>query len=130
MTVDTWIQAGLALVGAGGGVVAARSARRTKRQENRDDFLAVTTQQGKAIERLEARVQRQENEAEEPLGRRSGTKRSGGTNPGSTGRRRGRKSRGNASANGTRLSAGSCPGSGRWCPTSRGPAGSRPPPSR
>ena len=64
MTVDTWIQAGLALVGAGGGVVAARAARRTKRQENRDDFLAVTTQQGKAIERLEARVQRQENEAE------------------------------------------------------------------
>ncbi|WP_406418465.1 hypothetical protein [Streptomyces sp. NBC_01614] len=43
---------------------AARSAKRTKRQENRDDFLAVTTQQGKAIERLEARVQRQENEAE------------------------------------------------------------------
>lgn len=64
MTVDTWIQAGLALVGAGGAVAAARSARRTKRQENRDDFLAVTTQQGKAIERLEARVQRQENEAE------------------------------------------------------------------
>ena len=64
MTVDTWIQAGLALVGAGGGVVAARSARRTKRQENRDDFLAVTTQQGKAIERLEARVQRQETEAD------------------------------------------------------------------
>jgi shikimate kinase len=64
MTVDTWIQAGLALIGTGGGVVAARSARRTKRQENRDDFLAVTTQQGKAIERLEARVQRQENEAE------------------------------------------------------------------
>jgi len=64
MTVDTWIQAGLALIGTGGGVVAARSARRTKRQENRDDFLAVTTQQGKAIERLEARVQRQETEAE------------------------------------------------------------------
>ncbi|MFI6560412.1 hypothetical protein [Streptomyces sp. NPDC050534] len=64
MTVDTWIQAGLALIGTGGGVVAARSARRTKRQENRDDFLAVTTQQGNAIERLEARVQRQENEAE------------------------------------------------------------------
>lgn len=64
MGVDTWIQAGLALIGTGGGVVAARSARRTKRQENRDDFLAVTTQQGKAIERLEARVQRQENEAE------------------------------------------------------------------
>jgi hypothetical protein len=64
MTLDTWIQGGLALVGTVGGVVAARSARRTKRQEKRDDFLAISTQQGKAIERLEARVQRQENEAE------------------------------------------------------------------
>ncbi|MFJ5967871.1 hypothetical protein [Streptomyces sp. NPDC093060] len=64
MTVDTWIQAGLALVGTAGGVVSARSARRTRRQEKRDDFLAVTEQQGKAIERLEARVQRQEAEAD------------------------------------------------------------------
>ncbi|WP_369274535.1 hypothetical protein AB5J55_35460 [Streptomyces sp. R11] len=64
MTVDTWIQAGLALIGTTGGVVAARSARRTKRQEKRDDFLAISTQQGAAIERLEARVQRQETEAE------------------------------------------------------------------
>lgn len=64
MGLDTWVQAGMAAVAAIGGVVSARSARRTKRQENRDDFLAVTTQQGKAIERLEARIQRQENEAE------------------------------------------------------------------
>ncbi len=64
MTVDTWIQAALALVGTAGGVVAARSARRTKRQEKRDDFLAVTTQQGKAIERLEKRIERQEQDAE------------------------------------------------------------------
>lgn len=64
MSVDTWVQAGMAVVAAVGGVVSARSARRTKRQEKRDDFLAVTQQQGKAIERLEARVQRQENEAE------------------------------------------------------------------
>ncbi|MFD5795584.1 hypothetical protein ACFWIO_19000 [Streptomyces diastatochromogenes] len=64
MTVDTWVQAGMAVVAAAGGVVSARSARRTKRQESRDDFLAVTQQQGKAIERLEARVERQESEAE------------------------------------------------------------------
>lgn len=64
MTVDTWIQAGLAVVGTAGGVVAARSARRTKQQEKRDDFLAISTQQGAAIERLEKRVQRQETEAE------------------------------------------------------------------
>lgn len=65
MTVDTWIQAGLALVGTGGGIVAARSARRTKRQERRDDFIAVTEQQGKAITRLEKRLEARETEAEE-----------------------------------------------------------------
>jgi hypothetical protein len=64
MTMDTWIQAGLALIGTTGGVVAARSARRTKRQERRDDFLAVTEQQGKAIERLEKRIELRETEAE------------------------------------------------------------------
>ncbi|MER5903050.1 hypothetical protein ABT150_23575 [Streptomyces mirabilis] len=64
MTADTWVQGALALVGTIGGVVAARSAHRTKRQEKRDDFLAVTEQQGKAIVRLENRVQRQEDEAE------------------------------------------------------------------
>jgi hypothetical protein len=64
MMVDTWVQAGMAAIAAIGGVVSARAARRTKRQENRDDFLAITTQQGKAIERLEGRVQRQETEAE------------------------------------------------------------------
>lgn len=41
MTVETWVQAGLAVVGSVGGVVAARSARRTKRQENRDDFTTI-----------------------------------------------------------------------------------------
>lgn len=46
------------------GVWAARSARRTPRQEKRDDFTAVTEQQNKAIERLERRVQLRESEAE------------------------------------------------------------------
>src|SRR5436190_23026932 len=64
MGVDTWIQGGMAVVAAVGGVVSARSARRTKRQEKRDDFLAISTQQGAAIERLEKRVQRQETEAD------------------------------------------------------------------
>lgn len=54
----------VALASAGATAWGARAARRTKRQENRDDFLAITTQQGKAIERLEARVLRQETEAE------------------------------------------------------------------
>lgn len=41
MTVETWVQAGLALVATVGGVVSARSARRTKRQEARDDFTEI-----------------------------------------------------------------------------------------
>lgn len=71
MTVETLVQAGLALVGVVGGVVSARSARRTKRQERRDDFTAVTEQQhkvaeqqNKAIERLEKRVALREREAD------------------------------------------------------------------
>jgi hypothetical protein len=72
MTADTWIQAGLAIVGTVGGIVAARSARRTKAQERRDDFTAITDQQGKAIERLEKRVERQESEAESQRQRISG----------------------------------------------------------
>ncbi|MFI1485803.1 hypothetical protein [Streptomyces sp. NPDC020747] len=46
------------------GLWAARSARRTPRQEKRDDFIAVTDQQGKAIERLEKRIELREAEAE------------------------------------------------------------------
>lgn len=55
---------GVSLLTAGGGVLVARAARRTPRQERRDDFLAVTEQQGKAIERLEARIEIREAEAE------------------------------------------------------------------
>lgn len=46
------------------GLWAARSARRTPRQEKRDDFIAVTDQQGKAIGRLEKRIELREAEAE------------------------------------------------------------------
>jgi uncharacterized coiled-coil protein SlyX len=68
MTVD-WMQAGMTVVAAVGGVVSARAARRTKRQERRDDFTVVTEQQGKQIERLEKRVALREQEAER-LGQR------------------------------------------------------------
>ncbi|GAA4799479.1 hypothetical protein [Streptomyces ziwulingensis] len=66
MTPDVNTVASLLGTIATGGLAAwaARSAKRTTRQESRDDFLAVTEQQGKAILRLEARVQRQETEAE------------------------------------------------------------------
>ena len=52
MGVDTWIQAGLALIGTGGGVVAARAARRTKRQERRDDFTEIKTALNERIDDL------------------------------------------------------------------------------
>lgn len=61
---ETWASVGVSLVTASAGVWAARAARRTPRQERRDDFTAVTTQQGAAIERLERRVERQERDAE------------------------------------------------------------------
>lgn len=64
MTVDTWIQAALALIGTAGGVVAARSARRTRRQEKRDDFTVVTERMDKDITRLERRLEQQEAESE------------------------------------------------------------------
>ncbi|MDX2757928.1 hypothetical protein [Streptomyces europaeiscabiei] len=56
MTVDTWIQAGLALVGTAGGVVAARSARRTKRQERRDDFTEIKKALNERIDDLKEDV--------------------------------------------------------------------------
>ncbi|MFG2328235.1 hypothetical protein ACGFMM_01280 [Streptomyces sp. NPDC048604] len=43
---------------------AARSARRTKPQERRDDFTAIATQQGAAIERLEKRDRQREEDME------------------------------------------------------------------
>ena len=52
MSVDTWIQAGLAIVGTVGGVVAARSARRTKSQERRDDFTEIKKALNERIDEL------------------------------------------------------------------------------
>ncbi|MEU5976401.1 hypothetical protein [Streptomyces sp. NPDC047315] len=56
MTMETWVQAVLALVGTAGGVVAARSARRTRRQERRDDFTAITERMERDIARQEQRI--------------------------------------------------------------------------
>ena len=64
MNAESWAQISVTIATAGAGVWAARSARRTPRQEKRDDFIAITTQQGAAIERLEKRVQLREAEAE------------------------------------------------------------------
>lgn len=69
MNPETWASVGVSIATAGAGVWAARSARRTPKQERRDDFTAVTEQQGKAIERLEKRIALREQEADR-LGQR------------------------------------------------------------
>lgn len=56
MGVDTWVQAGMAVVGSMGAVVSARSARRTKRQERRDDFTVVTDRMEREINRQGRRI--------------------------------------------------------------------------
>ena len=64
MSPDSYITLGATVVTGGFAAWGARSARRTKRDHRRDDFTAVTEQQGKAIARLEQRIERGEVEAE------------------------------------------------------------------
>jgi chromosome segregation ATPase len=70
MSAETWAQVGLTGAAAIASAFAGRAARRSKRQENRDDFTAVSQQQaavveqqGRAIERLERRVEQGEVKA-------------------------------------------------------------------
>lgn len=62
MGVDTWIQAGMAVVAASGGVISARAARRTKRQERRDDFTVVTDRMEREIGRQGQRIDELESD--------------------------------------------------------------------
>ncbi|MFI8499477.1 hypothetical protein ACIGFK_13410 [Streptomyces sp. NPDC085524] len=64
MNAETWASIGVSAVTGMSGVWAVRAARRTPRQERRDDFTAISEQQGKAIERLEQRIKARESEAE------------------------------------------------------------------
>lgn len=61
---NTWAQIAAAAVTTVVGAFVGRTARRSKRQENREDFVAISEHQGKAIERLEKRVQQGETKAE------------------------------------------------------------------
>lgn len=65
MTPDvTGIAQVLGTVATGGlAAWAARSAKRTKSQERRDDFTTVTARMDKNIERLERRIEQQEDES-------------------------------------------------------------------
>jgi hypothetical protein len=62
MTVDTWVQAGMAAVAAVGGVVSARSARRTKRQEKRDDFTTIKDALNERIDDLKEELGEQQEQ--------------------------------------------------------------------
>lgn len=70
MNAETWASIGVSTVTGLSGVWAVRAARRTPKQERRDDFTAVSAQQaaisdqqGRAIERLERRVEQGETKA-------------------------------------------------------------------
>lgn len=71
MNVDTWVQVGAGTATTVAAAWVGRAARRTRRQESRDDFTAVSRQQAainkqqaEAIGRLENRVRLREEEAE------------------------------------------------------------------
>lgn len=63
MSVDTWVSAGMTAVAAAGGVISARAARRTKRQERRDDFTVVTDRMERELRRQGDRIDELESEA-------------------------------------------------------------------
>jgi hypothetical protein len=52
----------VAALTAGGGIGVGRAARRSPRQERRDDFAAVTKRLDRDIERLEGRITRQDTQ--------------------------------------------------------------------
>lgn len=63
MTFD-WTTVAVSAMTAGATLGVGRAARRTPRQERRDDFKVVTEQQSKAITRLGNRVDELETDAE------------------------------------------------------------------
>lgn len=64
MNPETWASIVVSALTVASGVYATRSARRTPRQEKRDDLAVVTAQLEKDVERLEKRVRNGETEAE------------------------------------------------------------------
>jgi hypothetical protein len=62
----------VAVVSAGASVWAGRSARRTKRQEKRDDFTVVTDRMDREIARQGSRIDELETESEQQRTRLTG----------------------------------------------------------
>lgn len=55
----------VSLATLGGSIYTARAGRRTRGQERRDDFAAITSRMDKEVTRLERRVEEQETETAE-----------------------------------------------------------------
>jgi hypothetical protein len=62
MSPDSFITVAATVVTGGFAAWGARSARRTKRQEKRDDFTTVTDRMDKEIKRLETRQVEQQDQ--------------------------------------------------------------------
>jgi hypothetical protein len=62
MNAETWASVGVSVATAAAGLWAARAARRTPRQERRDDFTAITSRMDLNIARLETRVDEQQDQ--------------------------------------------------------------------
>jgi len=72
---DFWAAAsavGVSVVTAGGVIYTARAGRRTARQEQRDDFRAVTARMDKELRRLGDRLDEQELESVQQRARLAG----------------------------------------------------------
>jgi len=75
MTPETWAALTaipVSVATLGGTIYTARAGRRTRGQERRDDFTAVTDRMQLELERLDKRVDEQELEAAEQRARISG----------------------------------------------------------
>ncbi|MBP5883187.1 hypothetical protein QBA57_28520 [Streptomyces scabiei] len=62
MTVETWVQAGLTAVTGIGAALAGRAARRTRRQERRDDFTVIKDALNERIDGLTQDMGRQQEQ--------------------------------------------------------------------
>ncbi|WP_328544567.1 hypothetical protein [Streptomyces europaeiscabiei] len=62
MTVEMWVQGGLTAVTGIGAALAGRAARRTRRQERRDDFTAVKDALNERIDELKQTQSQQQEQ--------------------------------------------------------------------
>jgi len=62
MTVEMWVQGGLTAVTGIGAALAGRAARRTRRQERRDDFTVIKDALNERIDGLTSEMRQQQEQ--------------------------------------------------------------------